>query len=612
MTKQKNKLNSLFKFDSDKKFTWKKMGSFIKIMNEAAKDNMFLFLSMVFITIFDALLAALLPIASSEMVKILLNNGTPGSFLGMTMYWYSWIYVVLVIMSVMLVAEYFTNATIGLFSVKIEVMQRNKILISLVNQDVEFFFDHVSGNIMTRLVADTQGLSLGIQQFVTNIIYCVTGLVASLTILFLYGQFLVGGIALGYIFAVIIIATIIFIFFRRKLIIAFDIKRDVDTDMTDRIANISLIKANGLEEYEIQRLEKMNNRYNRSSDVVVSLSALLNLWITITTSFLSTFIIIIAALKAISGDQSIMSDLVLALPLLSQMVVAIVMLVPTLRAAARASNSADRIGQLTEPIPEIDPNLENGKLISSIDEIEFVNLQFAYPKKKEKIILPTMNFTFKKGRSYAFVGETGSGKSTIARLLLRFYDPIQGEIIINKKDKLTELNLPNYLSHVGYVEQEPQIFFGDFYENIRYAKFDATDEEIYEACKKAKLHDFILTLPEGYKTILGQRGFLLSGGQKQRLVIARVFLKNPDLIILDEATSALDNIVEKEIQAQLNELVVGKTSVTIAHRLSTIKNVDEIIVLGANGTGIVQTGTFEDLIKTEGHFKKLYEAGLMK
>ncbi|WP_026389733.1 ABC transporter ATP-binding protein [[Acholeplasma] multilocale] len=604
------------KFDSQYKFTWAKLGSFLGIIFEEAKKNKLLFITMVFMTALDSVLAALLPIASARMVSLLSAtdaNPAPGNalnFLGMDMVWTSWIYVLLVIFAFMLVAEYLTNFTIGLFSAKVEVAQRNKILISLVNQEVDFFFDHVSGNILTRLVADTQGLSLGIQQFLTNIIYCGVGLTAAVVILFVEQHTLIAAVSLAYMAVVIFVAVLIFIQFRRRMITAFDIKRDVDTDMTDRIGNISLIKSSGLEMYEIDRLGAMNEKYNRAGDSTVRWSAALNLWVSMGTGFLSTFIIIIAAIRFVNGDTTIYASLTLALPLVSQMVISIVMLVPTLRAATRASNCADRIGELTEPIPEIQPNVD-GFQVESIETVEFKNLDFAYPKKKDKIILPNINVKFEKGKSYAFVGETGSGKSTIARLLLRFYDPLNGEVIINGKHNLKDINMPAYLSHIGYVEQEPQIFFGDFFDNIRYSKMEATDAEVIAACKKAKLHDFIMTLPEGYNTILGQRGFLLSGGQKQRLVIARVFLKNPDLVILDEATSALDNIVEKEIQAQLDELVKGKTSITIAHRLSTIKNADVIIVLGA-GTGIVQTGTYEELIKVEGHFKKLHEAGLMK
>lgn len=185
-----------------------------------------------------------------------------------------------------------------------------------------------------------------------------------------------------------------------------------------------------------------------------------------------------------------------------------------------------------------------------------------------------------------------------------------GTIYINADQELKKINLTSYLQHVGYVEQEPQIFYGTFFENISYGVFKVTKEEVIVACKKAELHDFIIGLKNGYDTILGEWGFILSGGQKQRLVIARMFLKNPEVLILDEATSSLDNIVEKEIQENLNQLMKGRTTFIIAHRLSTIKDVDEILVLEKD-KGVVQSGNFETLKNQEGRFKALYTAGLM-
>ncbi|KMQ91861.1 abc transporter atp-binding protein [Lasius niger] len=191
------------------------------------------------------------------------------------------------------------------------------------------------------------------------------------------------------------------------------------------------------------------------------------------------------------------------------------------------------------------------------------------------------------------------------------FDPIHNQHIKIAKTAYHKLKLDeSYLKHIGYIEQNPQILYGDFIENIRYTKQNATFGEIQIATEKANLDGYIRELPDNYETILGERGMNLSGGQKQRVAIARVFLKNPQLLILDEATSALDNIVEKEIQTQFNKLMVGRTSIVIAHRLSTIKNVDEILVLEKN-TGLVQTGTFDQLKIQDGHFKNLYQAGLM-
>ncbi|KAJ3636428.1 hypothetical protein Zmor_003951 [Zophobas morio] len=297
---------------------------------------------------------------------------------------------------------------------------------------------------------------------------------------------------------------------------------------------------------------------------------------------------------------------------INSIVMPILQVVRLLGNIASASTSSARVKEILDRDPKIKTNFEVEPLADIKGTIEFKNVSFKYDDddEKEPFILENFNFKFEEGKSYAFVGETGVGKSTIAKLLLREYDPTTGDVFVNNDKNLKDINLKSYLDHVGYVEQEPQIIYGTFFDNIRYGSFDATKEECIEAAKKANLFDFINGLPEGFNTTLGERGFILSGGQKQRLVIARMFLRNPKVLILDEATSALDNIVEKEIQGELDKLSNGRTTIVIAHRLSTIRNVDQILVL-EKGIGVSQSGTFDELKGKEGRFKKLYEAGLM-
>jgi len=569
------KLSSLVKFNSQSKFTWSKMSNFLKIASYNVKKNPGLFFVMMLSTILDGALASLLPIGASQMVWLIFNPGTTNMFLGLTMQWYSWIYVVVVGFIAMIIAEYCADYTIGMFAMRVEVQQRLEILNKLVDQDIDFFLEHASGNILTRLVADTQGLSLGIQQFLTNIVYAVAGVITAAVVLFLKSVLLTG-IAIGFVVVVLLIGFVLFIFFRRALIRMFDFKREVDAAMTDRIINISLIKSSGQELQEIARNEKNNAIYSATGNSPVILSVILNVWISLANSFLPTIIVLIAI--SWMDPTELVSVLVTFIPNVGMLTYPIIMMIQTLRAATRASNSADRIGQLTKPKPTILEN-KDGPKIDRINDITFDGVVFAYPKYPEKYIIPPTTIKFEKGKSYAFVGETGSGKSTIAKLLLRLYDPVNGNILVNDQEKLTEVNLSSYLDRIGYVEQNPQIFFGNFWENISYGMFKATHKEIIAAAKKANLHDFIMTLPDKYETILGERGFLLSGGQK-------------------------------EIQHELDKLVKGKTSVTIAHKLSTIKNVDEIYVLEPE-KGVTQVGTFNELKAKPGHFKKLYEAGLM-
>ncbi|ABC01693.1 ABC transporter, ATP-binding/permease protein, putative [Mycoplasma capricolum subsp. capricolum ATCC 27343] len=608
------KIKKKWSFDNTGKFTLKKFGLFIRMNIEIAKKNPLLFFGVVFFTSLDAIFAAMLPLFSSKVITTLVQNNKQWLFNWMELDSTGWVYVIAINLGIIIICEYFTNFTIALYSAQIEVMQRLKILKALTDQDVDFYFDHVSGNILTRLVGDTQFLALGVQQFLTNLIYALSGSITAITIMYTQNLYMIATLSLVYLLIANLFCVGFFIDMRRKLILAFDIKRETDADMTDRINNISLIKASGTEEFEIKRLEEKNKDYEDGLTKFTHSSALLNTSLTFVIQLLVPIIFIIIAVQYLTNNQSSNSlgaDIALIFPLLSTLIGGIAILLPSLRSATAASNAANRISELTDPKPMIHSNLKGYK-IDKIDSIVFDNISFSYPKKPERIVIPPTKLIFEKGKSYAFVGQTGSGKTTIAKLLLRFYAPTDGKILINGEYNLNRINLPAYLNHIGYVEQEPQILYGTFLDNIKYSKFDATDEEVIRACKKAELHDFIMSLPDKYHTVLGQRGFILSGGQKQRLVIARVFLKDPDVVILDEATSALDNVVEKEIQDKLDELIKGRICITIAHRLTTIKNVDEIYVLGPNGIGIVQMGTFDQLKKQPGHFRNLYEAGLME
>ncbi len=208
------------------------------------------------------------------------------------------------------------------------------------------------------------------------------------------------------------------------------------------------------------------------------------------------------------------------------------------------------------------------------------------------------------GRTVALVGPSGGGKTTICHLIPRFYEIDGGKITIDGYD-LRDLDRAALRRNIGVVQQDVFLFNGTIRENIAYGNFGASDEEIEAAAKKANIHDYVASLPDGYGTQVGERGVKLSGGQKQRVSIARAFLKNPPILILDEATSALDNATEMQIQSALHELSAGRTALVVAHRLSTIKNADEIIVVTADG--IEERGTHEELIAKGGAYRELYE-----
>ena len=264
-------------------------------------------------------------------------------------------------------------------------------------------------------------------------------------------------------------------------------------------------------------------------------------------------------------------------------------------------------------IMDMEPHIqspENGiPLDNPKGDITFDHVNFAYGEE-EKHVLKNFSLQIKAGEKVALVGESGVGKSTLSQLIPRFYDVGAGAIEIDGTD-IRDIQLPSLRKAIGHVQQDVYIFYDNIMENIRYGNPQATDEAVFAAAKKANIHDFIMTLDEGYQTHVGERGVKLSGGQKQRVAIARVFLKDPKILILDEATSSLDNITEAAIQSALDALSQGRTTITIAHRLSTIKNADKIVVLGKNG--IEEWGTHQQLIASKGYYASLHNpASLLK
>ena len=244
----------------------------------------------------------------------------------------------------------------------------------------------------------------------------------------------------------------------------------------------------------------------------------------------------------------------------------------------------------------------NAKPLTDVKgEIEFKNVTFTYDKEKE-VVLEDVNLHIQPGEMLALVGPSGGGKSTLCQLIPRFYEATAGAITIDGQD-IRDVKLADLRANIGIVQQDVFLFAGTILENIRYGKPNATMDEIVEAAKQAEIHEDIMRMPNGYDTIVGERGIMLSGGQKQRVSIARIFLKNPRVLILDEATSALDTVTERRIQAAFDRLAKGRTTLVIAHRLSTIKNADEIIVIGEHG--ILERGTHAELVAQGGVYAGL-------
>ena len=254
--------------------------------------------------------------------------------------------------------------------------------------------------------------------------------------------------------------------------------------------------------------------------------------------------------------------------------------------------------------PDIADEPDAGELTDVKGEVVFEDVSFRYEEGLDKV-LNHISLKVEAGEYLAIVGSSGGGKTTLCSLIPRFYDVVDGRILIDGKD-IRHVKLKSLRNQIGIVQQDVYLFMENVMENIRYGRPDATDEEVMEAAKMANAHEFIMQLPQGYQTDIGQRGVKLSGGQKQRISIARVFLKNPAILIFDEATSALDNESEKIVQQSMEALAKGRTTFVIAHRLSTIQNAQKILVL--SDRGIEEEGTHQELLTKNGAYAHLYRS----
>jgi len=373
----------------------------------------------------------------------------------------------------------------------------------------------------------------------------------------------------------------------------------------ETLSGLRIIKAFNAEKFMSEKFAKVNERYNtiairalRKTDLSSPLSEFLG---TVTMMIVMYF----GGILVLGKDASLSaSAFITYIALFSQIIPPAKSFTQAFYNIQKGLASADRIFSVLEAEESIKDQQSADTIKSFNDKIEYKNISFAYRKGDEGFVLKNVSFTIDKGKTIALVGQSGSGKTTLADLLPRYYDVDAGELLIDGID-IRKLQLHSLRELMGVVSQEPILFNDTIYNNIVFGMSHATEKMVEEAAKVANAHDFIMQMPEGYQTNIGDRGSKLSGGQRQRISIARAVLKNPPILILDEATSALDTESEKLVQEALTSLMKNRTVLVIAHRLSTIQHADEIIVLQKGE--IVQRGTHTQLANVEGVYKKLYE-----
>ena len=379
---------------------------------------------------------------------------------------------------------------------------------------------------------------------------------------------------------------------------------EINADIESSISGARTAKAFANEKYEIRKFEKGNKNFLSAKKDFYKVMALFNSG---TEFFLAMFNVAVLA----CGGYLIYKRQLDTVTLITFTLYISTFTSPIKRLAAFAEQYMIGMAGFTRFLEIMDtkPAIEDKPNALSLKDVKgdiaFSHVSFAYNEGQN--VLQDVNLTIPAGKTLALVGPSGGGKTTLCHLLLRFYDIQKGSITIDGHD-IRDVTMRSLRENVGIVQQDVFLFADSILENIRYGRLDASDEEVIQAAKRAHIHEEIITFPDGYETNVGERGMLLSGGQKQRVSIARLFLKNPPVLILDEATSALDTLTEADIQHAFDELSRGRTTLVIAHRLSTVKNADEIVVIDEHG--IRERGTHESLLAQKGLYAGFYQATL--
>ena len=457
-----------------------------------------------------------------------------------------------------------------------------------------------TGQMMSKLVSDLFEISEFAHHGPENVFISSIKIIGSFAFLFMIN----GKLAL--LLGLVVILMVVFCFRQNASMqeTFMDNRRkigDINARLQDTLSGIRVVQSFANEDIERRKFHYSNENFVHSRDNNYRAMGKFHSG-TLMFQGLMYLTVLVAGGYLIAVGEMVPGDLAMYALYISVFISPIQILVEFTEMFQKGITGFKRFLAVVETEPEIVDAPDAKDLENVKGEISYKDVDFCY--NSEEPVLSHVSFHIPAGRSVALVGPSGGGKTTICSLLPRFYDVTGGQITIDGQD-IRHVTLKSLRSCIGLVQQEVYLFGGTIRENIAYGKPDATEQEIVEAAKKANIHDFIMELPDGYETFVGERGARLSGGQKQRISIARVFLKNPPILILDEATSALDNESERHIQKSLEDLAKNRTTITIAHRLSTIRNADEIIVI--NDQNISERGTHKDLLEKGGLYAKYYE-----
>ena len=483
---------------------------------------------------------------------------------------------------------------------KMEYDMRNEIFAHYQRLSFNFFDDQKVGQLMSRVTNDLFEISELFHHGPEDIVISIIKFIGSFVIL----------ASINIKLTLVAFAIIPFMFayayyFNKKMKAAFKRNRakiaDINATIEDNLSGIRVVKSFANEDAEMEKFRSGNSRFVETKKSSYLYMGGFHSGLGAFMTLINIVVIVAGAVFITKGivDVTVLITFLLYVNNFTEPVKKLINFTETFQNGVSGYERFLEIMSIEPAIKDKENAVEKKDFRG---DVTFKNVSFRYNDKNE-YVLNHVSLDVKAGEYVALVGSSGAGKTTLCSLIPRFYDVTDGSICVDGVD-VRDLKLKCLRDNIGIVQQDVYLFAGSIIENIRYGRPGATDEEVYEAAKKANAHEFIMSLPEGYDTDIGQRGIKLSGGQKQRLSIARVFLKNPPILIFDEATSALDNESEKVVQESLETLAADRTTFVIAHRLSTIRNAERILVLTEDG--IAESGTHKELMEKQGVYYNLY------
>jgi ATP-binding cassette, subfamily B, bacterial len=543
-----------------------------------------------------AAITLVLPLCARYITKNILESSAPNA-LGQ-------IYAVGVTMLVLVILYTLCNSFVDyqghMMGTLMERDMRAELFEHYQKLSFGFYDDQKTGQLMNRITNDTYNLGELYHHAPEDIV---------LTSLKFFGTFIIL-LTIDVPLTLIVFLFLPFMalyafYFNKKMNVAFRVSKDrigdINAQVEDALAGIRVVKSFTNEEVEKTKFALENNRFVESRRDAYRNEAYFYNGMVAFTQLFTVVVIVFGGASIVRGTLDL-ADLVTYLLYVGILIEPIRTALNFLRLYQEGVTGFDRFMEVLEVHPDIQDAPDAAELSRVRGNIEFRNVSFKY-KEDHDHVLENISLNIRAGEYVALVGPSGVGKTTLCSLIPRFYEVDEGAILLDGYN-IKNISLHSLRKNIGIVQQDVYLFAGTVADNIRYGKLAATTEEIIAAAKKANAHDFIMTLPYGYDTDIGQRGVKLSGGQKQRLSIARVFLKDPPILIFDEATSSLDNESERAVQDSLERLSDNRTTLVIAHRLSTVRNAQRIIVLTEDG--IKEQGTHEELIALEGTYANLY------